>query len=108
MTTDKTGTIYLINRDQMGHFTMPSNSSRQSFGGGSKNRSSFAFFNNVAYGGFAGEPLQAWAFNPSTELFTTTPESKSGTIYWLQLQRSGHHAQRLRKRHRKRYRMGAR
>lgn len=81
MTTDKTGTIYLINRDQMGHFTMPSNSSRQSFGGGSKNRSSFAFFNNVAYGGFAGEPLQAWAFNPSTELFTTTAQSKSGTIY---------------------------
>lgn len=81
MTTDKTGTIYLINRDQMGHFTMPSNSSRQSFGGGSKNRSSFAFFNNMAYGGFAGEPLQAWAFNPSTELFTTTAQSKSGTIY---------------------------
>jgi hypothetical protein len=81
MTTDKSGTIYLINRDQMGHFTMPSNSSRQSFGGGSKNRSSFAFFNNVAYGGFAGEPLQAWAFNPSTELFTTTPQSTSSTIY---------------------------
>ena len=81
MTTDKSGTIYLINRDQMGKFTTPANSSRQSFGGGSKNRSSFAFFNNTAYAGFAGEPLQAWAFNPSTELFTTTPQSKSGNIF---------------------------
>jgi hypothetical protein len=81
MTTDKSGTIYLINRDHMGGFTTPTNSSRQSFGGGSKNRSSFAFFNNIAYGGFAGQPLQAWAFNPTTELFTTTPQSKSTNIF---------------------------
>jgi hypothetical protein len=82
MTTDKSGAIYLINRDNMGKFTTPGNSSVQSFsGGGFKNRSSFAFFNNVAYAGFAGAPLQAWAFNPQTELFSTTPQSKSGNIF---------------------------
>ncbi len=82
MTSDKGGTIYLINRDKMGKFTTPGNSSVQSFsGGGSKNRSSFAFFNNVVYAGLAGAPLQAWAFNPQTELFSTTPQSKSGNIF---------------------------
>jgi hypothetical protein len=88
VTVDKSGTIYLINRDHMGGFTTPSNSSVQSFSGGPagsttpyKNRSSFAFFNNTMYGGFAGAPLQAWSFNPSTELFNTTPQSKSANIF---------------------------
>jgi hypothetical protein len=82
MTVDKSGTIYLINRDKMGKYTTPGNSSVQSFtGGGFKNRSSFAFFNNIMYAGFAGAPLQAWAFNPQTELFSTTPQSKSGNIF---------------------------
>jgi hypothetical protein len=82
MTVDKSGTIYLINRDQMGHFTTPGNSSVQSFsGGGFKDRSSFAFFNNLMYAGMSGAPLQAWAFNPQTELFSTTPQSKSGNIF---------------------------
>jgi hypothetical protein len=82
MTVDKSGTIYLINRDNMGKYTTPGNSSVQSFsGGGFKNRSSFAFFNNIMYAGFAGAPLQAWAFNPQTELFSTTPQSKSGNTF---------------------------
>ncbi len=47
VTVDKSGTIYLINRDKMGGFSTPTNSSVQSFkGGANKNRSSFAFFNN--------------------------------------------------------------
>jgi hypothetical protein len=82
MTSDKTGTIYLINRDHMGDYTTPANSSVQSFAsGGSKNRSSFAFFNNLLYAGVAGAPLQAWAFNAQTGLFTTTPQSKSGNTF---------------------------
>ncbi|MDQ1451536.1 MAG: hypothetical protein QOK38_1402 [Acidobacteriaceae bacterium] len=82
MTSDKSGTIYLINRDNMGHFTTPGNSSVQSFSGGPfKNRSSFAFFNNIMYAGMAGAPLRAWAFNPQTELFTTTPQSKSTNTF---------------------------
>ena len=83
MTTDKSGTIYLINRDNMGHFTTPGNSCVQSFSGGaaSKIRASLAFFNNLVYAGLAGQPLQAWSFNPQTELFSTTPQSKSANIY---------------------------
>ena len=82
MTSDKTGTIYLINRDHMGDYTTPGNSSVQSFtSGGSKNRSSFAFFNGLLYAGVAGAPLQAWAFNAQTGLFTTTPQSKSGNTF---------------------------
>jgi hypothetical protein len=82
VTVDKSGTIYLIDRDHMGGFTTPGNASVQSFSGGPyKNRSSFAFFNNIMYGGFAGAPLQAWSFNPSTGLFNTTPQSKSPNTY---------------------------
>jgi hypothetical protein len=90
MTTDKSSTFYLINRDNMGHFTTPGNSSVQSFSGGPvKNRSSFAFFNNLLYAGLAGAPLQAWAFNPQTELFTTTPQSRSANIYGTNTNGSG-------------------
>jgi hypothetical protein len=90
MTTDKSGTIYLINRDNMGHFTTPGNSCVQSFSGGPfKNRSSFAFFNNLVYAGLAGAPLQAWAFNPQTERFSTTPQSKSANIYGTNTNGSG-------------------
>jgi hypothetical protein len=83
MTVDKSGTIYLINRDNMGHFTTPNNSCVQSFSGGaaSKIRASLAFFNNLVYAGLAGQPLQAWSLNPQTELFSTTPQSKSANIY---------------------------
>ncbi len=88
MTTDKAGSIYLINRDNMGRFTMPNNSSVQSFSGGSKNRASFAFFNNVLYAG-TNTGLQAWTFNTSTELFTTTPQSKASTDYSCTCNNSG-------------------
>jgi hypothetical protein len=81
VTVDKAGTIYLINRDHMGGFNSSSNTSVQSFSGGQRNRSSFAFFNNTMYGGFGGVPLQAWSFNPTTGLFNTTPQSKSPNIY---------------------------
>lgn len=89
MTVDKSGTIYLINRDQMGGFTTPGNSSRQSFSGGTKNRSSFAFFNNTLFAGLGGSPLQAWTFNTSTELFNTTAQSKSSETYGCNCNGSG-------------------
>jgi hypothetical protein len=81
VTVDKTGAIYLINRDHMGGFNSSSNTSVQSFSAGTKIRNSFAFFNNIMYGGFDGAPLQAWSFNPTTGLFNTTPQSKSPTVY---------------------------
>lgn len=81
VTVDKTGAIYLINRDHMGGFSSSSNTSVQSFSAGTKDRNSFTFFNNILYGGFDGAPLQAWSFNPATGLFNTTPQSKSPTVY---------------------------
>jgi hypothetical protein len=90
VTVDKAGTIYLINRDHMGGYTTPGNSSLQSFNGGaSRNRSSFAFFNNLLYAGFASVPLQAWSFNPQTERFSTTPQSKSGNSFGCSCNGSG-------------------
>ncbi len=82
VTADKSGQIHLVNRDNMGHFTTPNNSSRQSFSdGGSPIHNSFAFFNNTLYLALEGGPLEAWSFNPQTELFSTTPQSKSGNSY---------------------------
>jgi hypothetical protein len=89
-TEDKSGTIYLINRDTMGQFTTPENSSQQSFSGGpSRIRASFAFFNNLLYAGLSGLPLQAWTFNPQTELFTTTAQSQSANVYGTNTNGSG-------------------
>jgi hypothetical protein len=82
VTADKSGQIHLVNRDNMGHFTTPNNSSRQSFSdGGFSIHNSFAFFNNTLYLAVDGGPLEAWTFNPQTELFSTTPQSKSGFLY---------------------------
>jgi chitobiase/beta-hexosaminidase-like protein/Big-like domain-containing protein len=82
VTVDKAGTIYLINRDHMGGYTTPGNSSVQSFSGGTgRIRGSFAYFNNLLYGGLGSAPLQAWSFNPQTDRFSTTPQSKSSKIF---------------------------
>jgi hypothetical protein len=79
VTSDKSGRIYLLNRDKMGGYITPGNSSVQNFKvGGFFIHSSFTFFNNVIYMAPDSGPLQAWAFNPTTELFSTTPQSKSG------------------------------
>ncbi|MCU1312423.1 MAG: hypothetical protein JWM54_180, partial [Acidobacteriaceae bacterium] len=82
VTVDKSGTIYLINRDRMGGFSSSSDTSRQHFGdGGFSIHNSVAFFNNILYLGVDGGPLKGWAFNPSTELLSTTPQSQSGGVY---------------------------
>jgi Chitobiase/beta-hexosaminidase C-terminal domain len=79
VTTDKTGTIYLINRDKMGGYTTPDDSSVQDFSAGYWVHNSFAFFNNLLFVGGDSGPLQAFAFDPVTELFSTTAQSKSST-----------------------------
>ena len=81
VTADKGGIIYLINRDKMGGYTTRDNSSVQSFGnGGYLSDASFAFLNNTLYYAPDRAPLQAWAFDPTTELFSTTPVSQSPTV----------------------------
>jgi hypothetical protein len=82
VTVDKSGTIYLLNRDHLGGFTNPGDAARQNFGdGGFSIHNSVAFFNNLLYLGVDGGPVKAWAFNPSTELFSTSPQSQGGGAF---------------------------
>ncbi len=82
VTNDKSGTIYLINRDKMGGYLTARDSSVQDFGdGGYPIHSSFAFFNNSLYMAPDGGPLEAWAFNPTPALFSTSAYSKSDINY---------------------------
>lgn len=77
-TSDKTGQIYLDNRDSLGHFNPNVNPDVQDFGdGGYSVHSNFAFFNNQLYLAPDGGPVETWSFNPTTEKFTTTVSSKS-------------------------------
>jgi len=79
MQAGKEGTIDLINRDNMGHWnsgnddqivqTLPFAIGGM-YGGP-------AFWNNNAYFGGIYDHLKAFAFNPQTELFSTTPTSES-------------------------------
>lgn len=81
VTADKSGTIYLLNSDNLGGYSATGNPSLQRFNIGYSILTSPAFFNNMMY--LAGEagPLSAWTFTPSTELFSTTPVSSSTAIY---------------------------
>ena len=82
VTVDKTGEIYLLNRDNMGKYTTANNSSLQSLSdGGLFIHNSLAFFNNTLYAGLDGGPVTAWTFNPQTQRFSTTPHSKAGSSF---------------------------
>ena len=81
-TSDKSGQIYLANRDNMGHFNPNVNQDVQDFGdGGNSIHSNFAFFNNQLYLAPDGGAAETWTFNPSTEKFTTTVSSKSAHTF---------------------------
>jgi hypothetical protein len=79
VTTDKTGAIYLLNRDNLGGFGTPQNGSIQSFSAGYGIHSSAAFFNNEVYIGLDNGPLQAWSLNPQTDQLT--PQSATSTVF---------------------------
>jgi len=80
VTSDKSGTIYLINRDKMGGYTTPDDSSVQDFSdGGYSIHASYAFFNNTIYMAPDTAPLEAWTLDTDTDLFLTKPQSKSPT-----------------------------
>jgi hypothetical protein len=82
VTVDKSGTIYVINRDKMGGYLTARDSSVQDFSdGGYPIHSSFAFFNNTIYMAPDDGPLQAWVFEPTPQLFSTSPYSKSEINY---------------------------
>ena len=78
VTVDKSGTIYLLNRDNLGGYNASADSSLQSFSdGGFSIHNSVAFFGNELYLGADGGPLQGWTLNPQTERFTTTVQSRT-------------------------------
>lgn len=81
VTTDKSGTIYLLDGDKLGGFTTPNDSSLQSFLSGYTYHSSFAFFKNKMYGAGDGGPLQAWTYDPELVRFVTSPQAQTSTTF---------------------------
>jgi hypothetical protein len=79
----KEGTIYLIDRDNMGKYN-PSNNDQivQSlpFAIGIET-STPAWWNNTVYFAATGDYIKAFAFDPGTGLLSTSPSSESSTSY---------------------------
>ena len=74
----KGGILYLVNRDNMGHFhTGDNNQTVQNWSLGNMIASSGTFWQNTFYIGAANSPLQAFAFDTSKDLFNTAPTSRS-------------------------------
>ena len=70
LTADKSGQIYLLNRDNLGHFNAVKNPDVQDFSdGGFPVHSNLVFFNNALYLTPDGGPLEQFAFNPKIGKF---------------------------------------
>ena len=67
VTSDKSGTLFLMNSDALGGFSAAKDASLQSLSAGYSILSSTAFYNNTLYVAGEGGPLSAWPFNPATE-----------------------------------------
>jgi len=79
----KEGTIYLVNRDQMGHFHHGSDSQivealPGALGG---QWGSPAWWNNYAFFSGPHDVVKSFAFNPTTSLLSTAPVSESSSSY---------------------------
>ena len=82
VTSDKSGVLYLVNRDNPGHFNGSYNADLQEWrDGGYSIHSNYAWFNNQLYLAPDGGPVESYAFNVSTQLFGTTPQTKSGVLF---------------------------
>jgi len=82
VTTDKSGQIYLLDRDKMGGYHQNTNQDLQDFSdGGFDVHSSFAFFGNRLYLAGDGGPLSAWTFNPATGHFNTSPTTAPDSTF---------------------------
>jgi len=79
----KEGTVYLIDRDNMGHFN-PSNNNQivQNLPGAVTGLwSNPAWWNNTVYFGGSVDYLSAFPFSVTTGLLATAPSSKSATLF---------------------------
>ncbi len=84
----KEGILYLVNRDNMGHYNSANNNAAiqtwqvapdlGNYGGVS---SSGEFWQNTFYIAGSDTPLEAFAFNTSTGMFNTTPISQSNVTF---------------------------
>jgi Putative Ig domain len=75
----KDGTLYLLNGDTMGGSGDPN--AWQYFSLGNAIYETAAFWNNTLYIAPVGGSMLAYAFNTSTNLFTTTPTSQSAATF---------------------------
>ena len=80
---DKAGNLYLINRDNMGHFNSSNNNQIVQYipGADAGMYSSPTWWNNYVYISGKGNPIKAFSFNPTTGLISTTPSSQTGATY---------------------------
>jgi hypothetical protein len=80
---DKAGNLYLINADNMGHYNSSNNNQIvQYLISPTKGMwSSPAWWNNYIYLGGVNDVLQAFSFNPTTSLLSTTPVSKTAATF---------------------------
>jgi hypothetical protein len=79
----KAGTLYLLNRDTLGHFNSTDNSQIvQSFSLGNNGiYSTPLFWQNTLYATADGTPLSAYPFSPVTDQFQTSPSSVSNQTF---------------------------
>jgi hypothetical protein len=71
--------LYVVNGDSMGGFGDPN--AWQFFSVGQGIYATAAFWNNTLYLAPVNTPMLAYAFDSSTNMFNTTPTSKSATPY---------------------------
>jgi hypothetical protein len=78
VTGSKDGTVYLLNRDNLGQYQSNNNDQVvQSFQLAAGVYISPVFWNNTLYYGIINQPLQAYAFDAASQTFNTTPISSS-------------------------------
>ena len=75
------GEIYVINRDNLGHFNSAADSVVQEFPLGSGIFATAAFWQNRLYIASVGRQLKSFALDPLASTFTTTPSSQSATTF---------------------------
>jgi hypothetical protein len=77
---DKAGNLFLINRDNMGHYNSSNNNQIVQYIAAADPGmwSSPAWWNNYVYIGGSGDYIKAFSFNTTTELLSTTPAFESG------------------------------
>jgi len=83
--TGKQGTLYLVNRDDMGHFNANGNGQIvQSFGAGGGLYSTPAFWNNTLYVGGTNDALKAFSFDAGgSGLLSNSPASSSPETFYF-------------------------